>query len=316
MEPEYIEDEIDLYKIWQVITKHKKFIVFFTVIMVMLVSIATIFMTNYYQSKTVILPTLNNHNNALSSLTGINTLASLAGISLSNNTESEIMALLNSNILKVEVINKYNLLPILFYNSWDSKHKRWKIKNFYLKKIIYNIKWAILSLVKSRLYKPNLQYYPTIDDGIKKLNKLMSINEDNKLNTISISIDFPNPYIAKNICEDILITLRQHLSNEAIKLAEKNRILLEQELKKTSDPIIQQKIYELIAKQIETIITAKINETFAFKVIDPPRISTKIDKPNRLLIIIITFVISIFFSIMLVFLKEYIYTIKNIEYNN
>ena len=101
-----------------------------------------------------------------------------------------------------------------------------------------------------------------------------------------------------------------HMSEEAIRIAKKNKELLEKELIKTTDPTIQQKLYSLIAKQVETITIAKVNENFAFKVIDSRRVPNKKYKPKRGLMVTIAFTTALFFSIFLAFFLEYIKNIK------
>jgi len=100
--------------------------------------------------------------------------------------------------------------------------------------------------------------------------------------------------------------LREHMSAEAIRIAEKNKKTLEKELIQTSDPTIQQKLYTLIAQQVETITMAKVNENFAFKVIDPPRVPNSKYKPKRRLMVMVAFVSTLFFSIFLAFFLEYV----------
>src|SRR5512142_3003444 len=51
----------------------------------------------------------------------------LPGISMPGSASaSEIVSLLKSNILREKIIQKYNLMPILFYKRWDAKRQIWK----------------------------------------------------------------------------------------------------------------------------------------------------------------------------------------------
>ncbi len=256
-------------------------------------------MTNIYRSKAVILP-IGQKAGGLSALASqFGGLAEIAGISVpETGSKSEILALLKSDILKVEVIKKYNLLPILFYEQWDKEKKTWKRNDSWIKKIF--------TFFQNKEEKEG----PSIDDGIRTLSKIISVNEDRKLGTITVSVDYPDPEIAAKLVNYFLNTLREHMCKEAIRIAEDNKKTLEKELIKTSDPTIQQKLYSLIAKQIETITMAKVSENFAFKVIDPPRVPEKKYKPKRTLIVIVAFVSSLFFSVFLAFFLEYIKNAK------
>jgi len=72
-------------------------------------------MENIYQVKAVVVPVVPKEAAALASQIG-----GLPGISLPGTaTASEIVALLKSNILREKMVERYNLMPILFYEKWD-----------------------------------------------------------------------------------------------------------------------------------------------------------------------------------------------------
>ena len=79
---------------------------------------------------------------------------------------------------------------------------------------------------------------------------------------------------------------------------------LKKSLRSSTDPLIQQAIYPLIANQILTISLAKVSENFAFKVIDPPQVTEY--KPKRVLIVTVAFISSLFLGAFLIFLIEYV----------
>jgi len=71
------------------------------------------------------------------------------------------------------------------------------------------------------------------------------------------------------------------MSSEAKRVALVNREYLEKQLLETNDPIVQQKIYNLIADKIETVMMAEVKESFAFKVLDPPMTPDKKANPKE-----------------------------------
>ncbi len=81
------------------------------------------------------------------------------------------------------------------------------------------------------------------------------------------------------------------MSSEARRVATINQKYLEEQLGKTADPLIKQKIYNLIAQQLETSMMAEVKENFAFKVIDPPKVPDKRIKPKRIQMVLLSFVI-------------------------
>lgn len=85
-----------------------------------------------------------------------------------------------------------------------------------------------------------------------------------------------------------------------------NKKHLEDQLAKTADPIIRQKIYTLLSLQVETSLMSEVKENFAFKVIDPPRAPDKKIKPKRGKIVALSFVLSISIGMMLAFVLDFI----------
>ncbi len=308
--PYYEEDEIDLYELWLTLKKYKRLIWGLTFTVTFLVAFFSLFMTNIYRSKAVILPVGEKSSPLLSQFGG---LAQMAGISLpSSGSSNEIIALLKSDILKKEVIERYNLLPVLLYNSWDPEKKQWK-KPSGIGYELGKLKQALIANFQKHKQAPKNSEYPDIDDGLEVFRNILNVSEDKKLGTITVSIDYPDPEVAAKLVKYVLTTLRQHMTEEAIRIAQKNKKILEQELIKTSDPTIQQKLYNLIAQQVETITMARVNENFAFKIIDPPRVPDKKYKPKRALIVAVAFVSTLFLSIFLAFFLEYL---KNVRQRN
>ncbi len=306
----YEEDEIDLYELWLTLKKYKRLIWGLTFGVTLLVAVFSLFMTNIYRSKAVILPVGEKSSSLLSQFGG---LAQIAGISLpSSSGSNEIIALLKSDILKKEVIERYNLLPVLLYNSWDPEKKQWK-KPSGIGYELAKLKQALIANFQKNKQALKNSEYPDIDDGLEVFRNILNVSEDKKLGTITVSIDYPDPEVAAKLVNYVLTTLRQHMTEEAIRIAQKNKKILEQELIKTSDPTIQQKLYTLIAQQVETITMAKVNENFAFKIIDPPRVPDKKYKPKRTLIVAVAFVSTLFLSIFLAFFLEYL---KNVREKN
>ncbi len=90
-----------------------------------------------------------------------------------------------------------------------------------------------------------------------------------------------------------------------------NREYLQKQISETNDPIVQQKIYNLIADKIETMMMAEVKEGFAFKVLDPPMAPDKKSKHKRAQMVIIAFVISLFLGVFWVLFREYLKNIKD-----
>ena len=120
------DDEINLLELWQVVWKRRKFIAYFVSAVVVLTAVVSLFMTNIYESNAVITP-VETKGGAGGGMAAA--LAAMGGglggmIALPESaTSSEIVLLLNSNILREKIIKEYNLLPVLFSKQWDEEKK-------------------------------------------------------------------------------------------------------------------------------------------------------------------------------------------------
>jgi uncharacterized protein involved in exopolysaccharide biosynthesis len=95
-----------------------------------------------------------------------------------------------------------------------------------------------------------------------------------------------------------------------------NRQYLEDQLGKTADPLIRQKIYNLIAQQLETSMMAEVKENFAFKIIDPPKVPDKKTAPKRTLMVVLSLIVSLCIGVFSAFFMEYLEKMKSKEREN
>ena len=307
------EDEIDLLEYWAVIWKNRRMISAVVAVVVAITTVYAIISPNIYCSKAVIMPI----GAGKSVPSGLAQMASqFAGISLPGNPgKDEIQGLLNSNILKKDIIERYRLMPLLFPDSWDREKGEWK-KPGKFGEIIhwFNPRFLLSQLVKLihpppesiKKHDKDGDLAPDIHDGIRKLTDMVKVSEDRKSGCITVSVEDRDPELAARLVGYILHSLRQHMSREAIRLARGNREYLTRQLKTTTDPIIRNKIYELIASQVERETLAGNTEGYAFKVIDPPMVPDKRIKPKRSLMVVLGAVVSTFLGIFLAFFMEYI----------
>lgn len=306
------EDEIDLLELARVIWNGRKLIIGIVVLFTITVAIASLFMTNIYQAKAVIKPvTPEKGSSRLSSLAAqFGGLAGMAGIAMPSAASStELVSLLKSNVLKKQVIEKYNLLPVLFPKKWDEEKKTWrkpKSADFSLNPFVLLAK--ILPAKQGTPKKdPGI---PDTWDGIRALDKIVNVNYNLKEDIITITVNFRDPEMAAAIGNYFLIALTEHMSSEAKRIAMINKDYLETQLRETKDSLVQQKIYALIAEKIETIMMAEVKEGFAFKVLDPPMAPDQKSKPKRAMMVIVAFMVSLFLSIFVIFIREYVKKIK------
>lgn len=267
----YIEDEINLLDYFNVLKKRKKLIIIIVVISVLTTGIISLLQTKIYEAKAVIEPVTPQ-----STPSGMNALAAQFGISPPPPTNAaETVNLLKSKILMEKIIKNHDLLPVLLEKNPKDKSDNERI-------------WM----------------------GIRALMDITNVNYKQKDNVIELSVQFKDPKIATDIVNYYLTELTDHMSSEAKRVALTNKKYLESELNATADPFIKTKIYSLIAQQIETAMLAEAKENFAFKVLDPPKIPDTKIKPKRKMMVMMSFVVSLFLGIMIAFFKEYLEKVK------
>lgn len=231
-----------------------------------------------FQARTVISPVKDGGGRTAGLSLVVQQLESVPSMSLSSPSSAhEILALLNSNMLRKKLIEQHDLLPVIFSDRWDKERKDWAAQ----------------------------AQKPTIHDGLRALERIMSSRHSPKDNTITITVVSTNPQDAAGVLTKLLSVLNKHLSDEARRVADSNRRYLEGQLRYTSDPLIRQNIYALIAQQIESSMMAGVMENFAFKVIDPPDAPDRKSSPKRHLITLAGFGAALAAGVLLAFVLEY-----------
>lgn len=262
------DSEINLLDYVKVILKHKRLIIWIVGVVVVLTAVISLIMTPVYRARAVILP-IAPQNERL----GASSIAAQFGFAVPKQpNKSEIVGLLNSNILRERVLKRYKLVPVLLGES------------------------SIKGKTEDEQLWSALRY---LEDALK-------INPKQKENTIEISMEFKDPKVASDIVNHVLSEITDYMSGETRRVAETNQKYLESQIDKTADPFIKTKIYALIAQQIETSAMAEAKENFAFKMIDPPKVPDKRIKPKRRSMVAISFVVSLFLGIFVAFGKEFL----------
>ena len=300
----------------RVIWKRRKMIAWIVTVTVFATVVVSLFMTDIYQAKAVIMPVTSRDSGTSSAGAGLTALAQqfggLPGISMPGSTSAaEIVSLLKSNILREKVIQQCNLMPVLFYKRWDAGQRSWKKGGVNLNSAYYlSLFSRAMSPILSQSAEKKGSDIPSTWDAMRLLDDIVKISQDSKQNTVTIFAYFHDPDMAAKIVEYYLVTLTNYMSSEAKRVATTNRKYLEEQLGNTTDPFIKQKTYNMIAQQIETGMMAEVKENFAFKVIDPPLAPDKIIKPKRIQMMILALFSALFVGIITAFFKEYIEKIR------
>ncbi|MDM8535814.1 GNVR domain-containing protein [Desulfobacterales bacterium HSG17] len=196
----------------------------------------------------------------------------------------KIEIILKSRDLTNRIINKYSLMPIIFLDIWDKDNKKWTSEE-----------------------------EPTIQDGWKILiENMLKVSVDTTMNTIKIGFEHQDPEEAKKIVEYYLKELSETLRESVLQDSSEKIRFFRQALDRTSDTLLKDKIYNLLAAEIEKETFARVEKFYSFEVIDSPIVPDENKKvgPKRAIICILSVFVAFFMAVFMAFFKEFIYRIK------
>lgn len=281
------EDEISLVDLCMVLLKRKWLItglVFLTGVAAVVISLL---MTNIYRSEATI-SAREQEQSTSRALTGA--LGGLGGFVASEfglgggSDADKIEVLLKSRQLANLVVEKHKLLPVLFDKKWDGRKEAW-------------------------IEEPA----PTLQDAHKRISKeMLKVSRDRKSDVITLSMEHERPEFAKQMVAHYLTELSEGLRARVLKDAQENMRFLNEQLERTTDPLLREKIYNMLAKEIEKDTFARAQTYYGFYVLDPP-VAPDLDKkakPKRALICILSVVVAFFVAVFLAFFLEYLGRLK------
>jgi hypothetical protein len=143
-------------------------------------------------------------------------------------------AIMNSYAFTTELVNKYHLeRNIIGVRSKDAPTIT---------------KWSVHEMVASRF---DTEY-------------------DFKSGNLTLYFLDPSPAEAQRVLGFYLDSLRDKLRNEEVQAGASAAASLQDEVRQTSDALLQTQLYELMARQIQREKIAQVQSDFAFKVVEPP----------------------------------------------
>ena len=285
----YEEDEINLLDYFIVLLKHKQLIigsVFFTGVFAVIISLL---MTNIYRSEAVIVPRQDENatsSSPLSALRGLGGIADEAVGLVGGGSAEKFDIVLKSRHLSARVVERYKLMPRLFEEAWDADEKEW------------------------RNDPP-----PTLQDAHKAITAMLTISRDTMSEVLTVKFDHKEPKFARDMVDHYLTELSESLREETLKDAEENQRFLRKQLEQTSDVLLKDKIYGMLAREIEKETFARAQTYYSFLVLDPPIVPdlNKKVKPRRSLICILSVTVVFFLAVFLAFFLEYVHNVRTTE---
>ena len=293
-------ENVSLTKLLNVLWKDKLIILFTSLCAALIAIYVSLFiLPEKYRSQVLMMPADMSSMNTTSSRIG--GLASLAGVSLAEETTEASVALevIKSRLFTKEFIKKREILvPLIAATGWDKSKNKLIIDNDLYdessKKWVRNVSFPKTTV-------------PNDQEAFKFWkDEVFSISQDRKTGYISMSIEFFSPNVTKDwatwIVEDINNTMR----DQAIKEAQLSIEYLNNELISTTSEELKSLFYLIIKDNTEKIMLAYSRPEYVFKVIDPPIAPYLKSYPQRSIITISSTIIGFFIGIFISLVRNFL----------
>jgi uncharacterized protein involved in exopolysaccharide biosynthesis len=216
-----------------------------------------------YRGEVVFAPAGQEAESGLASLGGqLGSLASIAGLdSGTSQLKENALAILQSRAFTQEIIEREDLLPLLFDDRWDAATSSWR---------------------------PDAEV-PTLGDAFELFEDIRRVSEDRITGIISLAIDWHDRELAARWANLFVNEINNRVRRETISEAEESLGYLQEELGRTSAVELRQAIYRMIETQLNRIMLANVKVEYVFDVIDPAVVpdEDKFVAPRRLLILVL-----------------------------
>lgn len=281
------EDEINLLDLFLVLLRHKFLIVFLVIVAGVGAVFYSLGLENIYRSDATLTPREEEKSGpSIPSLGGLGgMMAGQLGLGGGGSLE-KLEVVLSSRELTLKIINKYDLMPIIFQEQWNEEKGTWDAE---------------------------VEEPPTLQDGLKAVKSgMLKVSSDPEKGTLTVGFEHKDPQTAQKLVEYYVKELSETLRAEVLHDANENKRFFREQLDRTSDALLKEKIYNMLAKEIEKETFASAQKYYSFQVVDPP-IVPDLDKkiaPKRSIICILSVFVAFFFAVFLSFFLEFIRRIK------
>lgn len=274
---------LDLRKIWSVLWR-RRYVVIAVTAAFTLASIAyALLATQWFKAEVVLVPAKHDRGLAAQlagSRGGLAGLASLAGVDIGERGESaEALAVLRSREFAGSFIEERNLLPILFAEKWDAATGHWKGSD--------PKKW------------------PDVRDGVRYFNRVIcTVAEDKKLGVVLLSVEWKDRTLAAQWANELVARLNERMRQRTLAESEENVKFLRSELEATNLVSLQQSLSRLLEEELQTVMLARGNKEFAFRVVDHAGVPKWRSWPKRTLLVALSTIGGGIFAVVLVLMMH------------
>ncbi|WP_417439197.1 Wzz/FepE/Etk N-terminal domain-containing protein [Idiomarina sp.] len=292
------DDEIDLRELFGILWDGKWIIIAITFVFAVASVIYSLSLPDIYKAEATLAPTEESQAQGLGGELG--GLANLAGISMGSGKVDKVtmaMEILQSRQFISNFVERHNILPeVMAVKEWHESSG-----NLVFNEEVYNAEtkeWV-------REVEPPKQPEPTSWEYVNVFKSGLLVEKDEETpGLVNLSVSHLSPVIAHRWAEWLIQDINDHMRQRDIKEAQSSMEYLQNELGETNLSSMQQVFYQLIEKQIQTIMLANVRPEYVFQVLDPAVIPEQKDAPSRALICIVGTFLGGFLSLLVVFIRH------------
>ena len=287
-------DEINVFDLWKKVWVRKKFVVGVSLLAATLMGVLSFLISPVYTASVLMQPVSNEESGGLQAklASQIGGLASIGGLSLGGDTSvEESIATIKSRVFTATFIKENNLLPILFEDDWDNELQAFK-KPHWLRVEVARLKARFQGkeFDESQLGKPSSW------KAFKVFDELRNVGRSKKEGLVTLSVTMKDPALAAEWANAMVALVNRQLRLRDAVEAQKSIAYLNKEIEKTNLVNLRETLYHLIEEQTQIAMLTNVREDYVFKVIDPAVVPEEKSAPNRVLLVMVMFILAMLAS--------------------
>jgi uncharacterized protein involved in exopolysaccharide biosynthesis len=306
---EYADDEIDLRELFSVLWDGKWWIAGLTSIAAVIAVVYALSLPNIYRSEVLLAPA-SSYGGGLGGLAAqYGGLASLAGISLPGGGGSDKTGLglevMKSRAFIQQFIERRNILvPLMAAEAWDASSGELVINER-----IYNV--ATNTWVRD--VNPPNKANPSAQESYRAFSGMFSLTQDKASGFVTLAIKHISPVVARQWVTWFIEDVNDVMRDNDVREAERSIAYLKEQVEATSLADLQSMFFELIQKQTETIMLAKVRSEYLFKTIDPAIVPEQKAEPKRPIICVLGTLLGSMIAVLWVLIRHYMFKLEEPE---
>ena len=291
---EFRENDIDFLSMLKVLYQRKLFILLVTFFVSLISIFYSLQIPNTYKSFAVLVP-VSSSNTSSTSSGALTSLANLAGISLQREGVSN--KIISIELMKswgfIEEFIKKNGLEVEIFASkgWDRRTDQLIIDSeIYDTK---NQKWL-------RKEQEFTKSEPSSWELYEAFIALLNISEDELTGLITVSFEHFSPTFSKKIVDMLVDEINEYSRLDALEKSKKNLEYLNKQILKEGNVTTRGFLYSLVESELENKMISEVNYDHVFVTAQKPMVPELKNGPQRFLIVAMSALIAMVFSIFYV----------------